>query len=344
MEEKLKEFRKLLASFKRAAIIKECFHHKKDECRGQIKQSHSIQKNGRLSIIEGDVNGNKSIYTFTESIPSEKHMLEDLKPIGKKEASTFFGFCEYHDTNLFSPIENFKFDNSDKHLFLHSYRSFAHSYHRKREDEKAYNDSNSDFIKAMPKEWVILMQSGISMAIQDSDKRKKQLDSYLDNEMYDELEYLVYEKEGLYPFAVSSQLSPNVSYRNKAINNHVNPEIQYAQPMITMLPDVTSTFVIIAAFPDDEKAIILLNELSDLVPLKLEKAITSLIMANCENTFFSPLFWNFLTKKEKRAFLDEFESNNPDDMVYKNKFFHSNFNFFDRKYEINKLRNANCTK
>ncbi|MCW3083674.1 MAG: hypothetical protein JWP12_1040 [Bacteroidetes bacterium] len=31
-----------------------------------IKQSHSIQRNGRLSIIEGDVNGQQAIYTFTE--------------------------------------------------------------------------------------------------------------------------------------------------------------------------------------------------------------------------------------------------------------------------------------
>jgi len=33
----------------------------------------------------------------------------------------------------------------------------------------------------------------------DSDKRKKQLDYYIENEIYDELEYLVYEKQGLYP-------------------------------------------------------------------------------------------------------------------------------------------------
>lgn len=338
MEDKLREFKKIMASFKKTATIKECFYHKKSECVGDIKQSHSIQRNGRLSIIEGEVNGNQSLYTFTSNVPSQEHLLEDLKPIGKKEASTFFGFCDYHDTTLFSPIENFQFDNSEKHLFLHSYRSFAHSYHRKREDEKVYNDPSSDFIKAMPKEWVKMMQMGVSMAMIDSAKRKQQLDEYIEEEFYDALEYIVYEKVGLYPFAVSSQISPKVSYRNKPMNNHLNPDIPYSQPMITLLPDRSTTFAIIAAFPDDKPAINLLDELDELAPLKLEKAITSLIMANCENTFFSPAFWDCLTKKEKRAFLDEFEMHTPSNSTYHKKFFHSNFNLFDTKFEINRLK------
>jgi hypothetical protein len=335
--DQVREYRKLMASFKKTATIKECFYHKPYECKGDIKQSHSIQRNGRLSIIEGDVNGNQSIYTFTSNIPSDDHLISDLKPIGKKEASTFFGFCDYHDTTLFNPIENFPFDNSEKHLFLHSYRSFAHSYHRKKEDYKIYNDPSSDFIKAMPKSWIQTMKEGVNMAVNDSEKRKILLDTYIESEIYDELDYVVYEKNGLYPFAVSSQFSPRVSYKNKPMNNHIDPNIPFSQPIITLLPDKNTTLAIIAAFPDDEPAINLLNELSELAPLKLEKAITSLIMANCENTFFSPAFWNSLSPKEKRKFLDEFSMHTPDNTKYHSRFFHSAFNFFDTRFENSRL-------
>jgi hypothetical protein len=333
MDELLIKYRKLMASFKKDSIIKECFHHQKELCHGEIKQSHSIQRNGRLSIIEGDVNGNQCLYTITKSIPNDKHLLGDLMPIGKKEASTFFGFCDYHDTDLFNPVENYPFDNSDKHLFLHSYRSFAHSHHRKNEDNKIYHDVNSDFIQAMPKEWVDLMQEGIAMAIADSKKRKEQIDHFIENEIYDGLEYLVYEKKGLYPFAVSSQISPRVSYKNRPMNNHIDPLIPFSQPMITFLPDKDSTFAIIAAFPDDEPGVNLLNELDAISGIKLEKAITSLIIANCENTFFSPTFWNSLSKKEQRQFLNEFEINTMNE-TYANKFFNSAFNFFDEKHKV----------
>ena len=329
-----------MSSFKKSSQLKECFYHKKDECKGDIKQSHSIQRNGRLSIIEGMVNGNQSIYSLTSFVPSPEHMVEDLKPIGKKEASTFFGFCDYHDTTLFSPVENFKFDNSYKHLFLHSYRSFAHSYHRKKEDDRVYNDSNSLFVQKMPHEWLNTMRAGVAMALNDINPRKVYLERCIENEFYDELEYLVYEKRGLFPFAVSSIMSPEFSYRGKSMNNHENPNIPYSYPMITFLPDINSTFVVLAAFPDDKPAINLLNELDELPDLKLEKAITSLVITNCENTFFSPLFWNSLSVNDKRRFLNEVEGKNGNGTRKNDGFFHSSFNFFDSRFENSVLSNS----
>lgn len=336
-EELNRKLRKSRSFFKKDSTIKSCFHHCKEDCEGKIKQSHSIQRNGRLSIIEDEVNGNNCIYTFTSFKSSEHRLIENLVPIGKKEASTFFGFCDYHDTNLFAPIENNKFDGSDKHLFLHSYRSYAHSYHRKLEEQKVYNDPDSEFIKQLNKFQVLQMKKGIELGIKDSMKHKEQIDNALDKNDYLFFEYLVYEKEGLYPFAVSSQLSPRVTYQNIPMNNHMYEDVAWSQPILTFLPDQTSTFVIIAAFPDDEKAIMLIDELNELSDHKLEKAITSLIIANCENTFFSPKFWNHLSKKHQKELLYEFEINSTEEH-YVNNFFHSSFNFFSSSYKMSNLK------
>lgn len=136
-----------MSKIRRAGRIKECFHHRRDECSGPIKQSHSLQRNGRLSLIEGLVGGQRVVYTFSSIRSSEQQYVQNLKPVGAAKASTFFGFCDWHDSVLFSPIENLAFDGSAKHLFLHSYRSFAHSFHLQREhdrsiqaDESAYED------------------------------------------------------------------------------------------------------------------------------------------------------------------------------------------------------------
>ena len=332
----LQNFKKLGGAYKQESRIKECFHHNKDECRGKIKQAHSLQKNGRLSIVESEVKGNQVVYTFTSFNSSKERLMEDLIPIGKKEASTFYGFCDFHDTNLFSPIENFPFDHSDKHLYLHSYRSFAHSYHRKLEELNIYSNPESEFLKAIPKSMSDLMLEGIMMGVNDVKDNKANLDKAIEEDNFQYLEYFFYEKEGLYPFAVSSQMSPKVSYKNKPMNNHVDPNVPWSQLIITFLPDEKSTIVILAAFPDDTKAINLLDELAELSDLNLEKAITSLIIANCENTFFSPKFWDKLSSKERRLLLDEFTANT-ESMEYHNKFFKSKFNFFDDRYEISKL-------
>ncbi len=324
------------AAYKKESRIMECFHHNKNECRGKIKKSHSIQRNGRLSIIESPVNQSNSIYTFTSHTFSINHFLDDLVPIGKKEASTFFGFCDYHDTTIFSNIENNKFDGSDKHLFLHSYRSFTHSYHRKMEEHKIYNNPNSEYIKALHPLQVKSMKFGLEMGVKDAKHYKKQLDAAIDLENYTFFEYLVYEKEGLYPFAVSSQMSPRVTYRNKPMNNHLDPNKPWSQPLITFLPDESTTFVILAAFPNDLNSIALIDELEKLPDLLLEKAITSLIIANCENTFISPKAWHKLNKNQQRLLLDEFEANTISDK-YEKTFFKSQFNFLSDFFEVQNL-------
>ena len=181
-----------------------------------------------------------------------------------------------------------------------------------------------------------MMKAGLEMGINDTKETKIKIDNALKNEDYDFFQYLVYEKDGLYPFAISSQISPRVTYSNKPMNNHLNPSEPWSQPLLTFLPDETTTFVIIAIFPDDENGKILLSELEELDTIELEKAITSLIIANCENTFFSPKVWNKLNPRQKRILLNEFTVNTVSEK-YKDTFFHSRVNFLSNYFEINNL-------
>lgn len=318
--------------------IKECFYHNKDKCNGDIKQAHSIQNNRYLSLIAGEINGNKQLYVLSKFTSDDKNFISDLKPVGRKEASTFFGFCDYHDSILFSPIENNVFDEySDEHLFLHSYRAFAHSYHKKKEEIKFYGkfpiNSKNRFLK------IKLIGDGYLLAksaLKEMEKCKSFLDNAIEKKEYDSLEYLVYRKEGLYPFAVSSQMSPKVTPKGKGINNHLNLNIPYENLMITVLPDENFTFIILATFPEQKKAMKLLDELEQLDDLNFERTITSLIIANCENTMFSPYFWDSLSEVQQEKFIKELRDNENDE--YYKKFFRSSFNFFDDKYEMSNLK------
>ncbi|CAM1355873.1 hypothetical protein [Tenacibaculum halocynthiae] len=334
----IEKFNRKIPKFKKLGKIKECFHSNHQECNGKIKQAHSIQRNGKISLIESEVNGNLSVYTFTNFKSSEKSVIETLVPLGKKVASTFYGFCDFHDSSLFSDIENFETDiDKEKHLFLHTYRSFAHSYHKKKEElnlwseefEKSEFNSKSGFSQFMRSK----MEHDCKIALEELNSKKQILDDILESKTYSKLEYLVYQKEGLYPFAVSSQMSPKVTYKGSPMNNHEDANIPYENPIITLLPDIKHTTAIIGIFPLEKKSSKLLNELENLNDLKLERAITSLIIANCENTFFSPLFWEKLNKKSQRKLIDEF-IDNTSTSKYLNKWFNSSFNFFDDKYEI----------
>ena len=121
-----------LSDLKFNSEIKECFCYDSGECRGKIKNAHSIQRAGRLDLIKGRLPQGDVVYSLSEFVMKDGILQIGVKPIGwANAASTFWGFCDHHDTELFKAIENDNiFEKTPEHYFLHSYRSFAYSYHQ----------------------------------------------------------------------------------------------------------------------------------------------------------------------------------------------------------------------
>ncbi|WP_316808080.1 hypothetical protein [Pedobacter agri] len=326
-------FREVMKEYRRSGKIAECFCHDKDSCNGNIKQSHSIQRNGRLSIIEGDVNGNQSIYTFTEMVSDDRNLFSSLRPIGKAEASTFFGFCDFHDSTLFAAIENHQFDDSDYHCFMHSYRSFAHSYHRKKEELKAYS-TKSAYTRLIPPFVLFGMIGGAKVAVKEIEIYKQKMDDLLELKDYSGLEYFTLTLPRKFPLACSSIISPPYSYRNSPMNNHGDPTIPFSQIMLTILPDHDKTIIILACFPDDIKAIHFMDELVDLYPVQLEKAISSILITCAENTFFAPALWEKLGANGQKTLCAELQQSAKSNAT---SFVHSKINFFDDRFSAGRL-------
>ena len=308
MDERMIEFRKAVSKSLKARRIKYCFHHKQDECEGPIKQSHSLQRNGRLSLIEGDVSGNQMVYTFTSHRSTATRFISDLVPIGKGEASTFFGFCDHHDSVLFAPVENHPFDESDKHLFLHSYRSFAHSFHRKREELKGHSDG-SDAAAQLPPHLATVVKENVRTALEEGQAKKRCLDKMIEEARYDELYYVWDVFDRAYPVACSSIITPDFLYGGEDFNNHLDPDLPFELIMLTVLPDQESTIVIFACFPEDVKAVRFLDEMKELGDHKFKVAVSSLMVTYVENTFFSPKLWSALGERGRKRLIRELSAN-----------------------------------
>jgi len=327
------EFNKTLSQYKQLRTIKECFYHKKEECKGKIKQAHSIQRNKRLSIIEEEVGGNNVLYSFTEFEIGTTEFIKKLIPIGKAKASTFFGFCDFHDTSLFSEIENKEFDDSSKHCFLHSYRSFAHSYHRKLEETKA-NSIENPINKNYSDEFNQSLLYGNQLAINDSKHYKKKLDEWIEKNEYEQLEYFSIVFPELYPIASSSLISPFYSLKGHSINNHENIDKIWSPIMLTVLPDFTQTIAIFACFPEDANGVMFLDELQDLNDYQLKRVISTLLIYFAENTFISPTLWKKLGKDKQKLLCREIAHGIKMGFEYlPTKFEYCKLNLFESNYE-----------
>lgn len=106
---------------KKAYKRQECLHPEAPHnCQGDIIKAHTIQKNGGLSKIARDGH----VYTPITIPPSPDGRIH-FKKKGINRASTFTGFCRYHDNLLFSPIEDNSLDVCEQHAFLFAFRAIC---------------------------------------------------------------------------------------------------------------------------------------------------------------------------------------------------------------------------
>ncbi len=114
-------------------------------CSSKPINAHSIQNKRVLASL--------SLNGFV-IMPQEKFLDKgetlnvDFREIGRDKASTFTGLCRTHDTEIFSPIDNFDVDlGNAQQLFLIAYRTIFYRFHRMVLDTKRLMKVHEDQVK-----------------------------------------------------------------------------------------------------------------------------------------------------------------------------------------------------
>ena len=93
-------------------------------CRPIIGKAHTLQKRGGLNLIARDNHVYSCLNDFSSYYyKSNGKVYPHLMSINK--ASTFSGFCNFHDNEIFEPIEKRALEICRKHIFLLSYRGLS---------------------------------------------------------------------------------------------------------------------------------------------------------------------------------------------------------------------------
>jgi len=341
-----KYYNNALSRVRKEAKIKDCFHYDKNKCKLPFKNAHSLQRQGALKILEQEKNGNRYLYAHTERYVNPEHSFLDLKPVGRKSASTFFGFCDYHDTTLFSSIENepeCTDIESDEHCFLHSYRSFAHSYHRKHEDWKLHNTTDPITKKMLIKGYGNYGERGfengklgIKTALNDFNISKIKLDKMIEEKRYDRLDYYTLELDYTAPIACAAATTPEYTFSKKPINFSTDPNYEYSPVITTVLPFSNRTIIILAVFPDQPNGVMFLDEIDNIkYELILQKYLSFHLINHAENCYLSPHFYEKKSLKWKIKYcssLDHMLSSTTPVFTFSKKF---PINYFSRSEAIN---------
>lgn len=212
---------KSMYNIKNEARIKRCLHPKQEECDGKIVKAHAIQNNRILNKISE----NGMLVTMDGNLHNI-FQTSDIK--GRKVATTFTGFCSYHDKTLFQELEDKDFVATEKQIFLLSYRTMAWHYHKKEEQtsatciqiEKMYNQGydltkSEDFVDYL---------SMVKLGLEDNNREKQIFDDALFKEEYDIVNSYILELPYEIPFAVSMMNNLEYDLCGNTINDLLNDD------------------------------------------------------------------------------------------------------------------------
>lgn len=214
--------------------VKLCLHPQQETCNGHIVKAHAIQNNRILTKLA--VNGLVQTMDGVSNI-----FFQDAQSKGRKIATTFSGFCEYHDKTTFQDIEDCEFQRSDKQVFLFTYRTFAWHYHKKLQQiaRESYLEKKVPTRSVERKEFM----KNLSLCQQDNDQKKMFFDRCLTGNNYSDISYAIWEIPYEIHFAVSTMLELEHDILGQPLNNMAIDQITKSI-YLNILPSTEKSFCI----------------------------------------------------------------------------------------------------
>lgn len=329
----MNEFIRKTSQLMKNATIKECF--KNDlYCHKTIIDAHSLQKNKIINKIA--VNGLvmsfgvKDSNEINDGVPNLNEMFRMID-IGQNKASTFPGFCKYHDQIIFRPIEycDYKEGNLQQE-FLFAYRAFAKSFITKLKtfnfmmelkrllDTKNYSElkvkafPNADF--SDPTKISVINKvidnniKGNQCSFAHFNKEKDLINIHLDKQKYYKIcsHCITFNEE--FHIGVSSMFTISKDLKGKSINKLGDLNEKSIKPLfLTLFPQNGKTHAILSYNLKYKKYF---NDfIEDIKVLNIEKSkifLTYLIAQHIENFIISPEKWEKLPKQNKLQFEKEY--------------------------------------
>ena len=195
---------------KEANSIKYCLHPQQEYCDGPIVKAHAIQNNRILTKLA--VNGLVQTMDGVSNI-----FFQDTQSKGRKIATTFSGFCKYHDKTTFQDIEDCEFHGSNKQVFLFTYRTFAWHYYKKIQQiaREAYFAEKLRSNSSEQKEFI----RGLLLGQRDNEQKKLFFDRCLIEKCYSDISFIIWEIPYEVQFAVSSMLELEHDILGQSLND-----------------------------------------------------------------------------------------------------------------------------
>ncbi|PWB17480.1 hypothetical protein DCO44_00725 [Acinetobacter sp. AM] len=280
--------------------LKLCLFNKFDnDCSNGIIKAHSVSQELFLRKIS------KKDKVYSPHMDMIKYKI-NMKEIGVTKASVFYGFCNKHDTNLFSDFERKEFIASSNQLLKIGYRSLCLEIFKKIKVIKKYHffKENKDRGKNLLEQYKIQMRSNIEIEFNKNSLIKlEKIQSLLHNDILNntsnKMKHCLITLKDTQKILCSSVISPEFNFnleRLQKLENTVNAKNLFLNSFIFN----NIGYVLISWLEEDNDygknfSNSIFSE-SHLINHKL----IALILMYTENIYISPAWWDSLTDDKRK--------------------------------------------
>ena len=280
-----------------------------DQCSNKIIKAHTIPKSSSLKAIAVDGH----VYGFNTSLENIHKQRGKIRPelIGINKASTFTGFCTFHDDRIFSAIEKNEFQCTEEQCFLLAYRAFSREcYTKSAMANLSELWASLDKGKSIEHQMEIQLKSflidiGVRTALKDNKFHKLKFDTMLESREYKEIQAIIFRLDSPPPVMVSGSVNPDFDFDGQQIQDLMELEI---------IPDLLS----MTSFYDGKNGYMVMSWLSycgatcqKLIDSLLKKPkedisryLVQYMFKNFENCFIAPNWWDEFSDKDKKSIVE----------------------------------------
>lgn len=277
-----------------------CPENEKQDCDGPIVKAHSVSRSSALLRIAEQGHVVSTNPNFRKRVLKNEYVEE---AIGVNQASTFSGFCSYHDSSIFKEVDVLKIQWNVRSAFLLSYRTLCREIYVK----KCLND-HLPHMKELDQGYSIEKQRAIQMgvflsqinteeAIEAGDRLKKKYDDILRSPNFDGFEYVNLWFDTGENIVGSGGFEPDTGLEGKNIQDLYSFSIDPELMTLNLLPSQGGTVVSIGWLSDERN--ICKTFVNDFINEKRFGSFLFMAFTNMENIFIRPSFWKNIPENRK---------------------------------------------
>lgn len=288
----------LLSEVRRQFKTKQCLHpHASDSTCGKIIAAHTIQRAGSLARIS---DGSKHVLSF---YPFQLDSEAPPNRIGWRQASTFTGFCDQHDSETFAPLEKSEFVGTSEQCFLLAYRAQCHEVYQKQGAERTYEPMRQLLDRGQPPEVQRVIQeleeargAGTRKGLAEMSRFKAGMDAELLRGDFSNWNHLFVVFEGPLCVVGTGVPTPNQDLLGAKLQILHDPETALQPLYVGVVPYENGGMVVLTWRPEDAAPARIARDLENLDHRELPGIFVQFLFAHVENTYFSAAWWESLSR------------------------------------------------